>query len=133
MPRVLYRSRDIRRETIPYHYRKESPFAARGNWPRFLAYDFLSCGKKDYRSGDWVLTFSLPESGRVGQMQWMYTDHVARVAPSDRCAYDKDYSYQAIQIWPPGRYEIPPKHLKPLQPPKRLLLLIRRQFKKEAR
>ena len=67
----------------------------------------MAARPKDYKEADWVLRFRVTARGVRGT-EWMYTDFVVRVHPSEKGVYRKDYPFQAIQVNPPTHYPLPP-------------------------
>lgn len=65
-----------------------------------------ACQPGEYRKGDWVLSFLLNK--RLGSVEWLFVDHVARIGKHEKGIYHKDYPCQAVQVWPNSRYPKPP-------------------------
>lgn len=107
--------------------------------------NFIAARYRDYTKGDWILTFKLKKSPTG--LDWMFADYVVTIPESDEKAYDPEYPYQAMQIWPGKYYPAPPfkldkqfqeafskaidefgssriKKLKSSKPPKRFIDLI---------
>jgi hypothetical protein len=63
--------------------------------------------KTDYPKNSWALCFT-DGSGQLVSFSWMYVDQVVRVEKSDKRAYEPDFPYQIIQVWPVKRYTLPP-------------------------
>lgn len=71
-------------------------------------YDCLNCrNKTDYAKGSWMLSFSL-EKDKPSQTKWISVDYVVKINRSDIKAYSRSYPYQAIQVWRPSYYPLPP-------------------------
>ncbi|MCI0693641.1 phospholipase D family protein [candidate division KSB1 bacterium] len=60
------------------------------------------------RKADWLLCFEIVNRRSVRNFAWMFVDFVVPVKPSERKAYEKDYPFQAIQVFPLHRYPRPP-------------------------
>jgi hypothetical protein len=71
------------------------------------AHSWLQVGRNSVRPGQWMLTFKLDEH-RASKINWLFVDHVVRVARADKRAYSSDYPWEAVQVWPHSRYPLPP-------------------------
>lgn len=69
-------------------------------------YDFISCAPNTYKKTDWVLTFYLKKRS-PSLATWLPVDYISRTPKSDK-AYERDYPYQAVQLWPMSHYTPPP-------------------------
>ena len=112
--------------------------------------DFIGCDKHAYDENDWILTFRIRRNMPV-DISWQFVDFVVETERKD-IAYDPDFPYQAVQVWPLTRYSEPPfdirnKHFRtalaialkkygiakfdredPSAPPKHLIELIRKNY-----
>ena len=110
----------------------------------------LTCRKNDYKKGDWVLYFALPVN-TLSDVKWAAVDYIAKINPKEEI-YERDWPYQAIQVWSLRHYPPPPfaitkdfriafktailaygverlKKLKTTRPPEQLLEMIAKNMK----
>jgi hypothetical protein len=71
--------------------------------------DTVDVAKGQAKDGDWLLCFKVSEKKirKVSEFKWLYVDHVVEVAKSDK-GYNKDYPYEAVQVFPANHYPSPP-------------------------
>lgn len=69
-------------------------------------YDFISCAANTYKKNDWILTFYLKKQS-PRRINWLAVDYITPIPKSDS-AYEREYPYQAVQVWPTNRYPSPP-------------------------
>src|SRR5713101_5007222 len=62
-------------------------------------FDWMSARRSDYKPGDWFLSFKLGKNVPA-RMKWMYSQFVVKVSPKDKGAYEKEFPYHVVQIWP---------------------------------
>jgi hypothetical protein len=65
--------------------------------------NFITAQRDDYLGGERILLFSLATKSPT-QLEWMFCEYVVATSPQDKKAYEKEYPYQAIQVWPLSRY-----------------------------
>jgi hypothetical protein len=72
--------------------------------------DFINVAKGQAKKDDWLLCLHLSKgkTRKPSMLEWMFVDHVIEVANSDKGAYEKDYPYQAVQVFPSTHYPFPP-------------------------
>jgi hypothetical protein len=68
---------------------------------------WLSSRCKDYRQGDWALTFWLKKGRPIG-LEWISIDYSVKVSPSEKGVYDRKNPCQYVQVFPKSRYPPPP-------------------------
>lgn len=61
--------------------------------------------------GDWLLCFEIYNS-KIKSLEWMYVDLIVKVSPNDKKSYEKEYPYQAIQVFKLTNYPSPPFEIK---------------------
>jgi hypothetical protein len=111
--------------------------------------DFIGARKGQFAEGDWALSFRLGDKG-AGQCRWMRVDFAIRVPQNDP-AYNSNWPYEAVQVFPLKRYGLPPfrldkafqkafgkaiascgstaiRRIRSLRPSEKLLGLIRRHY-----
>lgn len=69
--------------------------------------DYIPGEKKDFSENDWILCFRMAESGKCSNFRWLFVDFVVKSVPREK-AYERDYPYQAVQVWSKGVYNSPP-------------------------
>jgi len=69
-------------------------------------HEFISCAANTYKKNDWILTFYLKKRS-PSYIRWLAVDYMAPTPKSDK-AYERDYPFQAVQLWPISRYPAPP-------------------------
>jgi hypothetical protein len=89
-----------------YHISERARSWVHSRWGLDDAANFQPCRPGEYREGDWVLSFFLNK--RLGSVEWIFVDHVARIGRHEKGLYYRDYPCQAMQVWPDNRYPKPP-------------------------
>jgi hypothetical protein len=62
--------------------------------------------KGEYIIRDCILSFAL-KMNSPSQLEWVFADHIVRVSRSDKKAYDTNFPYQVVQVWPNKTYPAP--------------------------
>jgi hypothetical protein len=70
--------------------------------------DFLGVATGQVKPGEWLLTFEARDSGQIRSPGWLFVDLVVGVDPDDADAHEKDFPYQAVQVFPNDKYPSPP-------------------------
>jgi len=86
---------------------KDARELAKAEFNSRAPHNFISCGSKDYKVADWVLSFRLSKAG-ASSLQWIYIDFTVSVNRNDKNAYFSDYPFQAVQVSTPRHYPPPP-------------------------
>jgi len=74
-------------------------------------YNCINVEEEQVTLGDWLLLFQI-KGNRISNFRWLIVDFVVQVDISD-ASYESGYPYQAVQVFSPGKYPLPPFQITP--------------------